>query len=420
MERLLPMTAGDKEQLEFVCRMLSELELVSSRDGHLVARPEAMARFCAGSAPERHQAVALAYLSLQDWAELDVLLRTDARLVLQRSTHAPLSFSHFRSQLVVVRQMILRFLSTAGQDSWCRYSDIEAALQRLWHTFYPVLENQEWLTRSPVQAWHLAWQQEQRPPFARLATGSESNSHPNWQAVQGVVWRLMLEKPLRWLGLAELWQEGREVVAFRLRGLADLLWDRPAVLPLVGSEALKPSRALKGANDARDAVAVPAEQQSPGAITLRDSDTTIDVHPGLVSLSVLIFLGSIANLEQASAHRFTYRLSMREVHAAFVKGKSLSDLLAEWEDSVALPMPDSIRRALSGWWAAYGQVHLYEGLALLELREGITLDELEASTALGQYMLARLSERLVVVPEGRVDDLLREFTAKGHTPKEVR
>jgi len=418
LESLLPLTSGDKEQLEFVCRLLSELELVGCRDGHLVARQDVMARFRADPAAERYQAITRAYLSLQDWSELDILLRADSHLILQRSVHTPLSFGHFRSQLVSVRQMLLRFLAAASQESWCYLSDIDASLELLWRSFYPIHEEEERLARPALQAWRLAWRERQPVPGpfpsdkmrsaqsihngnANTMATSEDNDPPGWHAAQGAMWRLIVQKPLNWLGLAELCQQGQEVAAFRLCGLTDLIWDRP-VLP-----------AMDRRNSTR------GSQKSPSAITWSDSDLIIHVQPALVSLSALTFLGTIGDLEQASAQGFTYRLSMDQVYKAFVEGRSLSDLLAEWEDLIALPMPDSIRTALTNWWDSYGRVHLYGGLALLELRDSTTLRELEASTALGKYTLARLSGRMVIVPENRVDDLLREFMARGHTPKEV-
>ena len=39
---------------------------------------------------------------------------------------------------------------------------------------------------------------------------------------------------------------------------------------------------------------------------------------------------------------------------------------------------------------------------------------------MSQHILARLTPRLVVLPDEAVEALLQEFTAKGYTPKEVR
>jgi hypothetical protein len=111
---------------------------------------------------------------------------------------------------------------------------------------------------------------------------------------------------------------------------------------------------------------------------------------------------------------------MRSAHTTFKRGKALPELLQEWKEVIPVPMPDALRSTLEDWWSRHGQVHLYEGLALLEVSDDIALQELEAVTSLRSHILTRLSPRLVVVPEPAVGDLMDEFTAKGYTPKQVR
>ena len=115
---------------------------------------------------------------------------------------------------------------------------------------------------------------------------------------------------------------------------------------------------------------------------------------------------------------YTYRLDMRAAYAAFAQ-ESLPKLLAEWKRIMPLPMPATMHKVLSDWWTGYGQVHLYEGLALLEVKDGVTLHELEASTSLKQHIIARLSPRLLVVRDKAVEALMSEFATKGYMPKEV-
>lgn len=82
-------------------------------------------------------------------------------------------------------------------------------------------------------------------------------------------------------------------------------------------------------------------------------------------------------------------------------------------------MPAALQDILRQWWTRYGQVRLYDGFGLLELRDEVSLRELEAATSLSQHIVARLSPRMVLVPDEVVDELLREFAAKGYAPKEV-
>lgn len=384
LSALAPLTDSHLEQLEFVCRLLCELDLVSTEGGYLLARPEVMSRFMCSSTVEQYTVLTQAYISLPDWSELDTLLRTDTRLMLWRTVHSLFSHDQFRSHLVRLRHMLLRFLATAGEEGWCSLADVQVALRALWPQFStaPDVENQHWLSR----AWGLAWRSDQRE--------LHSDDTLDWRAAQGGFLRIMLEGPLYWLGLAELCRQDGELIAFRLRGLADLMWDRPMAMV-----QMEPTRE---------------------AVMVDKTNLTITVHPGAVPPQTHTLLGHIARLEESTPGRFVYRLDMRTAHAAFERGELLSDLLAAWEAIMPLPIPETPYKTLSDWWARYGQVRLYEGLALLELGDDVASRELEASTSLSQHIVAKLSPRLVLVPDGAVKALLREFAAKGYMPKEAK
>jgi hypothetical protein len=381
---LAPLTDGDIEQLGFVCQLLRELNLLSDESGHLVARPNAMARFLRNSTSEQHTVLSKAYTSMLDWSELDMLLRTAPHLMLQRNLDFPFSYAHFRSQLVSLRQMVLRLLATAGEEGWCTLADVEAALRALWPSFFSALEasGPRWLRAA------LEWSWRQDQPKVR------ADDRHLWQTTQGGFLRVMLEGPLHWLGFTELRLQDTELLAFRVRGLADLVWDRP--------------------------VAPAQEQPADESVVVDEAKRTISVHPSTVPPQVHTLLGRIGRLEKASPGRFIYRLDMRTAHAAFERGESPMDMFAEWQQVMPLPIPEAVHRTLHDWWARYGQVRLYQGFALLELGDDVTLRELEASTSLSQHILTRLTPRLVVLPDEAVEALLQEFTAKGYTPKEVR
>lgn len=381
---LASLADGNPEQLEFVCRVLCDLDLVSTEKGYLVARPEVMARFLRCSTTEQYTLLVQSYLSLLDWNELDVLLRMDTRLMLRRDAFYVLPHREFRSHLLRLRHILLRFLSTAGEEGWCTLEDIELALRNLWPDFFSTLivEGQHW----PTPNWWLAWRADQRK--------LQPKDTRDWSAAQSRLLHIMLEGPLYWLGLAELCHHNGELSAFRLRGLSDRVWDRP----------------------------LRTTQESPTepSVVVDESNLSVTVHPGVASPQVYTFLGRIARLEESAPGRFVYRLDMRVVHASFERGESLTDLFLAWQEIMPLPMPEAIQQALSTWWAHYGQVRLYEGFALLELDDEVTLRELEASTSLKKHVIARLSPRLVLVRDEAVPALLQEFVTRGYTPRETR
>jgi len=58
LSTLAPLTDNNLEQLEFICRLLCNMDLVSIEQGHLTARPEVMARFLRIYPAEQHAIVA--------------------------------------------------------------------------------------------------------------------------------------------------------------------------------------------------------------------------------------------------------------------------------------------------------------------------------------------------------------------------
>jgi hypothetical protein len=385
--QLRSLTNGHMPQLDFACHMLCELDLAICVAGELVAQPEPMQDFLDSSASERQMKVAQAYLSLLNWSEVDVLLRTDGRLALQRDTFYPFSYSQFRSQLLHLRNMVLRLLATAGEQRWCSLEEVAAALRKLWPSFFPVpqADDQDWLSRASRVAWRLMWRAEQRP--------LQENNLQDWRAAQGRVLHLIVEGPLHWLGFADLIHENGTHIGFRLHGLAELLWDH--------------------------SMAVAPDHPVANAVTVDESNGTIMVQPSLVQPEVHPFLGSIARLEKATGTHFVYRLDMHVAYETFAQ-KPLLDILRLWDELMPCPIPPAIHEALSNLWTLYGQVHLYEGLALLEVKDDITLRELEATTSLTQHILTRLSPNLLVLADEAVDGLVDELSAQGYTPRELR
>ena len=381
---LTHLTDGDPERLELVCRLLCELDLASCEAGHLLTRPEVMNHFLRSSTLARHMVVTQAYASLVDWDEMDIVLRTDARLALRNDSPHSISGHEPRPQLAHLHQMLLRFLATAGEEGWCALGDVDASLRKLWPGFADNgrSDGQSW----PAHAWRLVWRQDGREL-------SQDNNR-DWQAVQGRLLRVMLEGPLHWLGLVDLGRRGGELVAFRAHGLFDRMWDRCGWVAYEVSD-------------------------SPPMI-VDTTNLTMTIRSSAIPAQALAFLGRIARLEETTPSVFVYRLDQRAAYTAFEQGTSFDDLLRTWEQLLPLKIPGALQDTLAGWWSQYGQIHLYDGLALLELGDDFTLRELEASTALTKHVVAKLSPRLVLVPDTAVPQLLQEFAAKGLMPREVK
>ena len=102
---------------------------------------------------------------------------------------------------------------------------------------------------------------------------------------------------------------------------------------------------------------------------------------------------------------------------AFQAGWEAEPLLETLAEAAGQPVPEALAGALREWWAHFGDVHLYSGVALMELADDYALAELLSSTSLAQYLLFRFSPRVIALrPEG-VEALRAELIGRGYTPK---
>jgi hypothetical protein len=377
MERLCKLTGMQPELLEFALRLMLELDLAEEHATRLVPHPDAMDRFARRTPAQQQRTVAQAYMSMLSWSELDSVLRGDNRWILTLNPYFPASYGQFRSELARTRQVVLRFLAMAGEGRCCALSRLEAALLRLWPRFFQ-------LRRSGGA--HLL------PNALRLDLRRTPNmEHAERYPPQTAFLRAMLSGPLTWLGYIKTCAQHGEP-AVEPHGLRELLWEPPTA-------AQEPS------------------VSEPITFDTVASSITVQVHA--VEPSVPAFLGQIACLESVDGDRFVYQLDMRAAHAAFDRGMLLSEFELEWQQTMPKPMPDSFRRILQDWWTRYAEVRLYDGFALLEVDDELILRELEATTSLSQYIIARVSPCLVLVPEAQVDALMLQIRDKGHTPRQV-
>lgn len=376
LEDLAAAASISAEEAELYCQLLPELGLAESVGGRLVAIPRAWERFKSQTEGSQLRSMAHAYQSLTTWSELDAVLRQSSDLALWHNGQYACSYQHFRSRLVRMRHMLLRLLACAGETGWLRLERIQSALQRLWPEVNALMD-------APLATWGVA--------VRDASQQFSAHSAPPWDQLQGQVLRFMLQGPLHWLGWVELALEGEQLVAFRPRGLADWVWDRPPAEPRLGGE--------------------------PVAVERSANEVKILVRPDAACACVHELLGGIAELEQARPGRFVYRLDPKRTSSRFEAGSTAVDLLAEWNRCLLTPAPQAVVDLLSDWWSRYGRVRLYEGFALLELQDDVLLAELEASTSLAKHILARISPRLVLVPEEQVPLLLKEFSERGHMPR---
>jgi hypothetical protein len=130
-------------------------------------------------------------------------------------------------------------------------------------------------------------------------------------------------------------------------------------------------------------------------------------------------LDKIARLDLVETDRFVYHLDPQAAYESFEAGVALAEILEDWDRLLRIPMPEPIHRQLAGWWKAYGQVRVYEDLTIVEFGDEYALAEVRAVTSLDNYLIAEISPRVVIVPQGAVAPLTAELERAGYTPKQT-
>ena len=71
------------------------------------------------------------------------------------------------------------------------------------------------------------------------------------------------------------------------------------------------------------------------------------------------------------------------------------------------------------WWAAYGQVRIYDDVTVIEFGDDHALVEMKAVTSLGSLPYAEISPRLVMIPRLTANHLIAELEKDGYTPRKI-
>jgi hypothetical protein len=388
IERLAPL-AGGEGQLDFLYALLVAAGIFQPGSPTTVW-PEIKVEYLRRDELAQRTLLARTYLHVQSWNELWEVLRTTEGLQLKRNPRYPyVKPEHLLSDLVHFRHLVLRTLASLPDGRWVTLADLLPLMRTIW----PRFDQSVWSGyRHPsfIGAWLLA----------REGKPLRQDNPADWNLAQGNFIQQVLGGPLHWLGFADLHFDGETLVAFRLHGLADLLWDRV--------EVVRPPR---HATDLVPDVA-PAE-----AVTI--DDLSIRVNPSAVSGQTHSFLDKIARLDVVEADSFVYRLDAQAAYEAFERGAILSEIMDDWASLLPIPMSEPIRAKLTAWWQTYGRVRIYENLVVVEFGDDYALTEMKAVTALEQYLLAEISPRLVIIRADGVEPLVGQLERAGYTPKQT-
>ena len=386
VQALTPLCGGEPERVDFIYHLLLEMGLVAP-GSPVTVQQDRMYRFLRHSEAEQQALLARTYFRLEGWSEINSVQRHAGRLALRRSAR-DISFkpADLRAELARARNLVLRACGCLPDRAWVDLTEIVEPLRSVWNDFSDIPPSISTAHRGKARWWAVS------DITGKLLDGKDAEQ---WNLAQGNFVQAIVQGPLHWLSLVDLCRRHGELVAFRPLGLADLLWDRA---PVVAAEAF-------AATIPEDAVSVDA------------AEMTITVRPSGIGGMAHSLLGHIGNLEEPTPQRFVYRLSREVVHEAFESGLSLEDLLRDWEEHLAVPLPEAMQERLTDWWASYGRVRLYENLTVIEFADDVALRELKVGTSLAQHIVAEISPRLAIIPRSSMGPLMDELVGKGYTPK---
>jgi hypothetical protein len=346
---------GGEARLEFIYSLLVAAG-VFQPGSPVTVWPEVKEQFLRRDELAQRAILTRVYFAMQNWSVLWELLRDDNLQLKRLPSHQHLEPGDLRAHLAHFRHLVLRALASLPDGQWIVIAD----LFRLMRVVWPRFDQSVWQTywgHSITASWFL-------------------------------------------VSTADLCFDDGLLVAVRFHGLADLYWDRVET------------------TDAPPAVAA-RDTSTPAAEAVTTDRYTISVAPSEIPAQAHNLLNQIANLEAATAGRFVYRLDSQTTYASFEAGLALSELVADWERLLPIPMPEAIHDQLAAWWDAYGRVRIYEDLTVIEFGDDYALAEMKAVTALEEFLIAEISPRLVIVRQEAVDPLITALEKAGYTPKQT-
>ncbi len=220
----------------------------------------------------------------------------------------------------------------------------------------------------------------------------------SWPGFLRTYLEAFLTGPLHWLGLCDVGRDARGIfTAFRLHQLQDVVWWREKALSL-------PS-------------AVWREQEVEHWIWKQGQ---LLLHPP-VPTEIMQLLPQWADPLGIDKDWLIYRPSVQRLYTAFEAGETAVTLRERWLQGAGAPPPPELFQWWDTWQQRYGHVRLYPHQAILIAADTMTMKEVQvASPELRDGLLGLINPRTALLRVGEVDRLLKQLTARGYMPKELR
>ncbi|MCC7021100.1 MAG: hypothetical protein IT332_15165 [Ardenticatenales bacterium] len=409
----------DERRSAFIAAQLAGLGLIDvERKTGAAIDPDVLDRWLAVSPQERVLTTLVVWLQLRypTWDEVSCLVRADTRLQHRRSAdywrNAMQEYHACCTNLRVDTLCGLHRLPRPrgrADEAWADGPALARLVTAAWpEVFLPSLEDDGWCmadsTGKPLDIKGDDGRRAAEALFAFLHRG-----------------------PLRWLGLVETAVApagGAWAVRLSPLGLAIVTGDESALTaqPFVrwgSGSAASPSPDGATADEAI------VDAATADAVT---ATVTVDVRWNADAAFQAVrplgaYVGPAADAGAARASNagapptaVVFRLGPDTLQSAFEKGAKPADVVRTLT-AAGVPLPAPVATAIATWWAAWGTVNRYTGLALIEVADEATARLLRATTKLGEWVVCEAGPRTFVVAEASVDGLLDELRRAGHTPR---
>ncbi len=343
----------------------------------LQLQPERLVAWTALSPTQQLYHLVDAWLGLptEVWSELSQLQLAGARFqVVRRQGDWQFRPEVFNSHLRELRWSVLQWLrclprpSADGAGSWVAaqpaLSHLATALGAL-------------LLPPPTSPWGYEGRGGQR-------LGPEGSAA--WQEVGRPVLEYFFEGPLSWLGLVDTARGRRNALSFRLTASGAALLD-----------------------DREMPVGAAAESKWQG-------DGQLLVPPIAAALPVLTLAARYGVPTALRDGRVSFAWSGEQVAQAFGRGEMPADIAAAFERAGAPVHPKALA-SLEALAAGWGNVNLYQDLAIMTFADAVTAREVAHRAGLDRAGVCQVNDTCWLVRAADVPALVATLRASGHTPR---
>ncbi len=413
-------TPGSPAFLRFAVRLLRLADILHKDDGgapSLRALPNA-AQLLLG--PERQEVARDLFelwLTHPNYEELFDLQTEGLRLRCRTTAlnHPVLRPGELESENSEARQWLVGVLAQAPLNRWISFSAFARFIYRLNPWF---LQRRQRLYASPH------WWIEQED--GQLLQPTQTS---DWLLAEGRYLTNLLQGPLHWWGICDLAHSpaGR-LLAFRLTPQADWLLNGVSLDQDEEDEEFN-EEGEEGEDDGETAVeAGEDDEQLTGErlhslIEVRETGEML-LRCAAAAWPLIERVEAFAEVAGVRSGRLSYRLTPESLGAAISRGqqpdtllKLLRDVAAQQEEAGQEERPAArLSERLQRRIASYGRVRLYSDATLLEVADGLTLRELQATTSVDEQVVRALSPTLLLLRKQGAERITEELKRRGQTP----